>query len=158
MDIFENLENLPVSEACFDDIIGIIEEIISETKKANKEEHQEAIFKKLNPKGEYAPIGSWSNKNKIKNLTNVTTGFYNNGGGVAHTMRDYRDVSGTDTSDSAPFSEDGKKVKSFAAQEVRRILGRDDKFSNEPAQPSKSHKVAQKYMEFKKAVKDAKGK
>ena len=30
MNIFENLENLNVSEECFDDIIGIVEEILSE--------------------------------------------------------------------------------------------------------------------------------
>lgn len=30
MDIFENLENLPVSEACFNDIMDIVEEILSE--------------------------------------------------------------------------------------------------------------------------------
>jgi hypothetical protein len=32
MDIFESLENLQVSEACFEDIVGIIEEYISESK------------------------------------------------------------------------------------------------------------------------------
>ena len=31
MDIFESLENLPVSEGCFKDIVGIVEDIISET-------------------------------------------------------------------------------------------------------------------------------
>ena len=30
MDIFESLENLGVSEACFDEIMGIVEEIINE--------------------------------------------------------------------------------------------------------------------------------
>ena len=33
MDIFENLENLQVSEACFDEIMGIIEEYILELNK-----------------------------------------------------------------------------------------------------------------------------
>ena len=32
MDIFESLENLPVSEGCFEDIIGIVEEYINELK------------------------------------------------------------------------------------------------------------------------------
>ena len=32
MNIFENLENLNVSEECFNDIIGIVEEIINELK------------------------------------------------------------------------------------------------------------------------------
>ena len=30
MDIFESLENLPVSEECFDEIMGLVEEILSE--------------------------------------------------------------------------------------------------------------------------------
>ena len=30
MDIFESLENLPVSEGCFEDIIGLVEEYINE--------------------------------------------------------------------------------------------------------------------------------
>ena len=30
MDIFESLENLPVSEECFDEIMGIVEELINE--------------------------------------------------------------------------------------------------------------------------------
>lgn len=31
MDIFESLENLPVSEECFDEIMGIVEELLSES-------------------------------------------------------------------------------------------------------------------------------
>ena len=30
MNIFESLENLPVSEECFEEIMGIVEEILSE--------------------------------------------------------------------------------------------------------------------------------
>ena len=36
MDIFESLENLPVSEACFEDIISIVEEYLSESSHARK--------------------------------------------------------------------------------------------------------------------------
>ena len=36
MDIFESLENLEVSEECFDDILTITEEIINERNKENK--------------------------------------------------------------------------------------------------------------------------
>ena len=36
MDIFESLENLPVSEECFDEIIGIVEEILSESNRARR--------------------------------------------------------------------------------------------------------------------------
>ena len=34
MKIFESLENLEVSEACFDEIMGIVEEIINELDKS----------------------------------------------------------------------------------------------------------------------------
>ena len=37
MDIFESLENLPVSEECFDDIVSIVEDIIKNTKKKAEE-------------------------------------------------------------------------------------------------------------------------
>ena len=36
MDIFESLENLQVSEACFEDIIGLVEEHINERSEVNK--------------------------------------------------------------------------------------------------------------------------
>ena len=36
MDIFENLENLNVSEECFDSIMDIVEELISESNRARK--------------------------------------------------------------------------------------------------------------------------
>jgi hypothetical protein len=41
MDIFESLESLPVSEACFEDIISIIESILNEEDELspNKERH-----------------------------------------------------------------------------------------------------------------------
>ena len=36
MNIFESLENLNVSEECFNDIVGIVEEIINERNKENR--------------------------------------------------------------------------------------------------------------------------
>ena len=36
MDIFESLENLNVSEECFDDIMGIVEELLNESNRARK--------------------------------------------------------------------------------------------------------------------------
>ena len=36
MDIFESLENLNVSEECFDEIMGIVEEILSESNRARR--------------------------------------------------------------------------------------------------------------------------
>lgn len=41
MDIFENLENLNISEECFNEIMDIVEEIISERNKENKEAKKE---------------------------------------------------------------------------------------------------------------------
>lgn len=36
MNIFESLENLPVSESCFDDILGLVEELILERNQENR--------------------------------------------------------------------------------------------------------------------------
>ena len=33
MDIFESLENLNVSEECFEDIVGLVEDIVSQAEK-----------------------------------------------------------------------------------------------------------------------------
>ena len=41
MNIFESLENLNVSEECFDGIMGLVEEYISERNKENKEKKNE---------------------------------------------------------------------------------------------------------------------
>ena len=53
MDIFESLENLPVSESCFEDIISIVEEYINEiynqvVKRHGKPEYDESTGKPLN--------------------------------------------------------------------------------------------------------------
>ena len=37
--IFESLENLPVSEGCFEDIIGLVEEYINELKNSTIEKN-----------------------------------------------------------------------------------------------------------------------
>jgi hypothetical protein len=46
MDIFESLENLNVSEECFDDIMGIVEDLLSEDIKSE-------IHKKVAPEKRY---------------------------------------------------------------------------------------------------------
>ena len=49
MSIFESLENLNVSEECFDDIMGIVEEIINEvTNKKWAEAAQNSLYKRRN--------------------------------------------------------------------------------------------------------------
>lgn len=47
MDIFESLENLEVSEACFDEIIGIVEDLVSKVVDKNKEAGNLAVLKGL---------------------------------------------------------------------------------------------------------------
>ena len=163
MDIFESLKNLNVSEECFEDIVGLVEEYINETKKANKIKQQEAIFKKLNPNGEYASLDPWFRNRDVKDLpklTNLRKGQYGYKGGVAHTMQDFRNAEGTDNPDSAPYDdpETGSKAKTYKAQEVRRLLGRDNEFSKPSQEPSKSHQAAQQYLKYKKVLRDAKGK
>lgn len=71
MDIFENLENLNVSEACFDEIMGIVEEILSESMfgnysgHANVESVKQALRAKYNP--EKATAGDkYSLKDKLE--------------------------------------------------------------------------------------------
>ena len=41
MDIFESLENLPVSEACFNDVINLVEEYINELKEETVDKARE---------------------------------------------------------------------------------------------------------------------
>ena len=54
MDIFESLENLPVSESCFEDIISIVEEIISESQFGSK--YHRASEKSSGPHGDIRNI------------------------------------------------------------------------------------------------------
>ena len=48
MDIFESLENLNVSEECFDDIMGIVEEYINELKAPTPELAKKVFDRKAN--------------------------------------------------------------------------------------------------------------
>lgn len=51
MNIFESLENLPVSEECFDEIMGLVEEILSEAENKNNKPinfRREQIAKRIN--------------------------------------------------------------------------------------------------------------
>lgn len=54
MDIFESLENLNVSEECFEDIIGIVEAIINEVSDEYINKHWDKIADKLGDEKEYA--------------------------------------------------------------------------------------------------------
>lgn len=46
MDIFESLENLNVSEECFNDIMGIVEDLLSTINKSNKSAKEKETLKK----------------------------------------------------------------------------------------------------------------
>ena len=159
----ELLESLSknVSEECFDDILNIVEEYITETKKANKIAHQEAIFKKLNPQGkrvyifkEMTPEG----KKAAKRLTNVSKNEYGDTTGTTHSLRDFRKLYNTDSPNSAPeYDYDSRKdERSQEAEDVRDALGRDKEFANEEPEPSKSSKAAKMYSDYKKVVQDLK--
>ena len=66
MDIFESLENLPVSESCFDDIIGLVEEYINEISDYTAQApwmKKKAISDKLREKANY---GSEEERNKYE--------------------------------------------------------------------------------------------
>ena len=77
MDIFESLENLQVSEACFEDIVGIVEELLSESnpetiqKVANKRAYDAGFHseKQFN-RGIVTPEGEKAQK-KFKNIKDL---------------------------------------------------------------------------------------
>ena len=143
--IFENLyEN--VSEACFEDIVSMVEELLNETKKANKEAHQEVIFKKLNPEGKTVNVGysglDAEGKEAAKKLTNRTHDTKYGVIGKTHSMKDYRKLWNTDSKknrreipddlDSILSDPDEANIgRSIAAINVRSALGRDGKFSKD---------------------------
>ena len=57
MDIFESLENLEISEECFDEIMGIVEEYINELKDStvgSMYQKRKEIEKKADEKAHYA--------------------------------------------------------------------------------------------------------
>lgn len=64
MNIFESLENLNVSEACFNDILNIVEEIISETKKESKEKRDKWMADQMSKEPVFSErSGGWIKKN-----------------------------------------------------------------------------------------------
>ena len=60
MDIFESLENLPVSEACFEDIVGLVEKYINENEYDSLTPDSHTISKHGKP--EYDDTGKPTNK------------------------------------------------------------------------------------------------
>ena len=150
----ESLENLPISEECFNEIMDMIEEYINETKKARKVAHHDIIFKKLNPEGvdTFADDYKGNKEEAVKLLKNAHKSKFSNAiVGKAQSMSDLRKVRGTDSKDSAPSYdyEVGDDVRSCAAEDVRDALGRDGEFSAEPPKPSKSAQAAKAYAEYK---------
>ena len=70
MDIFESLENLPVSEECFDDILSIIEEYIDENEELKNRliaKHSPILKAKRRQLDKKVKI----NKNELHNAKNV---------------------------------------------------------------------------------------
>ena len=63
MDIFESLENLPVSEECFEDIIGLVEELILERNIYNKDKKRAWELRRTAPEPEV-----FGNDNKEDNV------------------------------------------------------------------------------------------
>lgn len=159
-ELFKSLSE-SVSEECFNDIMGIVEEIIAETKKANKMAHQEAIFRKLNPQG--TPVSGFRDQlsTKGKKVTKRLTNVYKDDdyiSGTAHSLRDFRDFKDTDNKKSAPYYdyEHGGDLRSDNAIDVRDALGRGKEFSNKDPKPSKSHQAAQAYNQYRDTLKKLK--
>ena len=70
MNIFESLEKLDVSEECFEDIMGIVEEYINELKDSTVDsmyQKRKNIERKADRKAEYAHTVGETALNKAKN-------------------------------------------------------------------------------------------
>jgi len=150
----------------YEDIVsGIVEEVISETKKANKIAQQEAKFRKVNPAGARAHVNTFDGggydkegKEAVKRMTNkdIRHGMTL---GTTHSMQDYRKIEKTDSPEHKPdWDYDSRKVEPhYKAQNVRDLLGRDKEFSNKPAKPSKSAQAAKAYKNYKNKLQKLKG-
>ena len=143
--------NCSLSESCFNDIIGLVECIINETKKANKEAHQEIIFKKLNPEGAFVEFHNYAGHpylEEIKNrMTNVKTKFppYSVSGNV-QSMKDFRGATSSDNPDSG------------WANRVRELLGRDNGFKKEEPKQSTSNELLTQYQAAREKIENIKKK
>ena len=94
MNIFESLENLNVSEECFDDIIGIVEEYINELKAPNKETAQAVVDRKVNQlKDSSAKMGAA--RDTFKNNMTFDGAAMNGFGTTPHTAHSSSDHSKT---------------------------------------------------------------
>ena len=78
MNIFENLEQLNVSEECFDDILNIVEEIISETKKESKEKRDRWMADQISKEPVFSKrSGDWVKRTAKQLLAGKKTDFEN---------------------------------------------------------------------------------
>ena len=69
MNIFENLENLAVSEECFNDVMDIVEEIINERNKENRQAKKEYEFNRTPELHDFSKDGlAGVNQATIRNL------------------------------------------------------------------------------------------
>ena len=78
MDIFESLENLPVSEECYIDILNMVESIISETKKESKEKRDKWMADQMSKGPVFSErSGGWVKRTAKQLLAGKKTDFEN---------------------------------------------------------------------------------
>ena len=78
MNIFENLENLNVSEECYIDILNMVESIISETKKESKEKRDKWMADQMSKEPVFSErSGGWVKKTAKQLLAGKKTDFEN---------------------------------------------------------------------------------
>ena len=78
MDIFESLENLNVSEECFNDIMDMVESIISETKKESKEKRDKWMADQMSKEPVFSErSGGWVKRTTKQLLAGKKTDFEN---------------------------------------------------------------------------------
>lgn len=134
MNIFESLEELNVSEECFDDIVTMVEAMISETKKARKEVQREAEFHLHHPAGmKVFGLNQKNSPEQEQAKKNLKYFDYDGDAAVAQSLKDVRAL------------EDRPSV-------IKNALGRGDGWGSRFPKPSKSSQAIHAYKEYKRTL------
>ena len=130
---------LGVSEECFDDIMGIVEAILSESNKARKEAHKEAIFKVHHPAGQR--LYRLKDKNSPEQ---------------EQAKKNLRYWSGDDSAVALSLK-DVRALEEPGSSEVRHALGRGAGWGSRFPKPSKSRQAINAHRSYKDKVAQLKG-
>ena len=91
--IFESLENLQVSEGCFEDIVGLVESIISETKKESKEKRDKWMADQMSKEPVFSErSGAWVKRTAKQLLAAKKTDFENTSKAWKDYLKNRKDI------------------------------------------------------------------